>query len=112
MIGLYEIDDIRANTIVVFIKDALIRMNLTMSSCRGQCYDGASNMSGSRSGVAKQLQDNEPHALFMHCCGHALKLADSDSIKKCKAGTALNMKMLNSTVILLTGAEGCIRSCF
>ena len=29
--------------------------------CCGQLYNGASNMSGPRSGVAKQLLDEEPH---------------------------------------------------
>ena len=84
VIGLYAIDNISASTIVHVIKDALVRMNLGLSRCRGQCYDGASNMSGPRSGVAKQLRDEEPRALYLHCHGHALKLAAGDSIKKCK----------------------------
>ena len=84
VIGLYAIDNISASTIVHVIKDALVRMNLGLSRCRGQCYDGASNMSGPRSGVAKQLRDEEPRALYLHCHGHALNLAAGDSIKKCK----------------------------
>ena len=59
-------------------------MNLTLAKARGQCYDGASNMCGIRSGVAKQIQDEEPRALFTHCYGHSLSLAASDTIKKCK----------------------------
>ncbi len=61
-----------------------MRLNLSMTKCRGQCYDGASNMSGSRSGVAKQLRDAEPRALFTHCHGHALNLAAGDAIKQSK----------------------------
>lgn len=45
-IGLYTIPDITANTILGVIKDTLLRLNLGFSRCRGQCYDGASNMSG------------------------------------------------------------------
>lgn len=41
-------------------------------------------MSGPRSGVAKQLRDEEPRALYLHCHGHALNLATGDAIKKCK----------------------------
>ena len=48
------------------------------------CYDGASNMSGANSGVAKQLRDEEPRAIYLHCYGHALNLAAGDAIKKCK----------------------------
>ena len=83
-IGLYKIDDISANTIVATIKDALVRMNLALSRCRGQCYDGASTMSGTRSGVATQLRDEENRAVFLHCYGHALNLAVGDSVKNSK----------------------------
>ena len=82
VIGLYAIDNISASTIVHVIKDALVRMNL--SRCRGQCYDGTSNISGPRSGVAKQLRDEEPRALYLHRHGHALNLAAGDPIKMCK----------------------------
>ena len=102
MIGLYKIDDISANTIVVVIKDAVIRMNLFISSCRGQCYDGASNISGTRSGVTKQLQDDEPLALFMRCYGHALNLAAGDSISKCKVGTTL---ILNIHLLIILNSK-------
>ena len=84
VIGLYKIDDISAATITHVIKDALVRLNLSWSKCRGQCYDGASNMSGPRSGVAKRIQDEEPRALYLHCHGHALNLAAGAAIKKCK----------------------------
>ena len=84
IIGLYKIDDISAATITHVIKDALVRLNLTLSKCRGQCYGGASNISGPRSGVAKRLKDEEHRALYLHCHGHALSLAAGDAIKKCK----------------------------
>ena len=83
-IGLYMIDVMCAGTIIHFIKDALVQMNLRLNKCRGQCYDGASNVSGPRSGVAKQLLDEEPCALHLHCHGHALNLAAGDAIKNCK----------------------------
>ena len=57
---------------------------LSLSKARGQCYDGASNMSGAKSGVAKQIQDEEKRAVYMHCYGHALNLACSAAIKGCK----------------------------
>lgn len=83
-IGLYKIDDTSANTIVATIKDALVRMNLALSRCRGQCYDGAATMMGTRSGVAKQLSDEENCAVFLHCYGHALNLAVGDSVRNSK----------------------------
>ena len=52
--------------------------------CRGQCYDGASTMSGSRSGVSTQIAGIEPRALYTHCYGHSLNLATQDAIKGVK----------------------------
>lgn len=51
-IGLYEMAKIDSNSL---LSAMLLRMNLPLSECRGQCYDGASNMSGSRTGVATQI---------------------------------------------------------
>lgn len=52
-----------------------------MSRCRGQCYDGASNMSGVRNGVKTQLLRQEKRALYTHCYGHVLSLSVADTIK-------------------------------
>ena len=83
-IGLYQVDSITADCLLSSIKDVLLRMNLKLSNCRGQCYDGASNMSGSRNGVAKKILEEENRALYTHCYGHALNLAVSDTMKKSK----------------------------
>ena len=40
-IGLYQISDTSADTVVKVIKDTLVRMTLSIKRCRGQCYDGA-----------------------------------------------------------------------
>ena len=77
-------DAINADCLVFAIKDALIRLNLKLSCCRGQCYDGASNMSGVKSGVAAQSCAEEKKALFTHCYCHALNLAIGDTIKQSK----------------------------
>lgn len=83
-LGLYAVASIDASMLVSVIKDTLARMNLSLAKLRGQCYDGASNMRGARSGVAKQLQDIEPRAIYLHCYGHSLNLAASDAIQHCK----------------------------
>lgn len=62
----------------------MIRLNLSMSKLRGQCYHGCSTMSGTRTGVAKPIADEEPRAVFSHCYGHSLNLAVSDTVKKSK----------------------------
>jgi len=61
-LGFYNVPNISSETIVSVIKDALIRLQLSLDSCRGQCYDGASNMLGLKSGVARKLCDIQPKA--------------------------------------------------
>lgn len=59
-------------------------MNISLSRCRGQWYDGAKNMAGEKGGVAKMIMDKERRALFSHCYGHSLNLAASDAMKASK----------------------------
>ena len=42
---------------------------------RGQAYDGASKMSGKRSGTAARISSCYPLALYTHCAFHSLNLA-------------------------------------
>ena len=77
-IRFYELLNIKSDTIVSAIKDILIRMQLSLSNCRGQTYDGASNMLGRKSGVAEQFTAIQPKALVTHCQGHSLSLAVKD----------------------------------
>ena len=79
-ICLHDVDDTTADTIVYYLKDTVLRMNLSLSKCRAQCYDWASNMKK----VAKEIQSIEPWALCLHCYGHSLNLAVSDTLKKIK----------------------------
>ena len=78
-IGLYTTDRTDADNLTQLIKDVLVRLSLPLERCRGQCYDGASNMSGRRSGVAARIQQEEPRALYVHCMGHSLNLAVQDT---------------------------------
>ena len=55
-IGFYEIPNINADTIFSAIQDCLIRMDLSLQNCRGQCYDGAGSMMGIRNGLATKIQ--------------------------------------------------------
>ena len=83
-IGLNVVPNICADTFVAFIWDVLICMKLILKYCRGQCYDGTSNMSGVKSGVTTQIKAGESGAIFSHCYGHSLQLAVVDMIKKVK----------------------------
>ena len=81
---LYSLESTSADVLVTVIQDTLLRMNLAISNCRGQCYDGSKNMSGSRSGVATRITNLESRAPYTHCYGHALNLAIQDTVKGVK----------------------------
>jgi hypothetical protein len=42
----------------------MLRFNLKLENCRGQYYDGVSNMMGNIPGVAAQLLQEDPHAKY------------------------------------------------
>ena len=79
-IGVHAVENINSGIHVV-LKDILIRLNIPLSNCRGQCYVGASNMAGIKRGVATQIQPESPLAFLTHCYGHALNLPVNDMIK-------------------------------
>lgn len=78
-VGLYSLESTTANSIMMTIQDILLRMNLRINNCRGQCYDDASNMSGAKSGVCTRIRELEPRSIYTHCYGHALNLATQDA---------------------------------
>ncbi|XP_068233478.1 uncharacterized protein [Palaemon carinicauda] len=54
---------------------------LQINECRGQGYDGASNMKGIYKGVQKKIIDVEPSVVYVHCNAHNLNLVIKDAVK-------------------------------
>ena len=84
LLGLKELPDTKAVTIHHKVKEFLVKCPLSISQCRGQAYDGASNMSGIRNGAQALFKQDEPKALYVHCLAHSLNLCVQDVSKKCK----------------------------
>ena len=82
-IGFHQLENIKSNTIVRVIKDILLRLNLSLDDCRGQTYDGASNMMGRKSGVSTQILAEQPKAVEIHCEGHSLSLSVKSLTSEC-----------------------------
>ena len=83
-LGLYYVPSIDSDILTKVAKDVLCRFNLPISKFRRRCYNGASAMRGVRSGVAKQICDEEPRTLYTHCYGHSINLDVNDAMKLCK----------------------------
>jgi hypothetical protein len=82
-LGLVQLENTRANTLYSVIKDILIRCSLPIAQCRGQAFDGASNMSGIRNGVQALVKKEANRALYVHCLAHSLNLCVQGVSKKC-----------------------------
>ena len=83
-LGLVQLPDTKALTLFNVIKDVLVRCSLPISSCVGQAYDGASNMSGVRNGVQALMKKESGHCLYVHCFAHSLNLCVQEVTKKCE----------------------------
>ena len=82
-IGLYATACTDAEALSKIIKDALLRMNLSLQNLRGQCYDGASNMRNVNTDVQCHIK-KQPKALYIHCRNHCLNLALQDASSNSK----------------------------
>ena len=50
-------------------------MQLDITKCRGQCYDGAANVAGNVTGLRSKVLKEESRAIYVHCRAHKLNLA-------------------------------------
>ena len=74
-IGLHSLDDADTDTIVAVVKDVILRMNLKLKKCRGQCYDGCPTMKGKKASLAKQIKSEETKALLTHLLHTVIKFS-------------------------------------
>lgn len=63
-VGFYEVPVTDAETLFAVIKDIFLRYQFQFNRCRGQCYDGAYNMSGAITGLQTRVRETEPRALY------------------------------------------------
>lgn len=59
-IGIYNLDKIKAETLVTVVKNVFIKLNLPSLNARGQCYDGTNNMCVIKSGVSNEILLENP----------------------------------------------------
>ena len=89
-LGLYLMDKTTADYIYKVIKDVLLRYEIStvekpFLKVRGQNYDGARSLSGTKTGVKVQILAQEKRALGVHCFAHSTNLAVNDALKKCQS---------------------------
>ncbi len=60
--------------VVTLIENTCLRLGLDLRQCRGQGFDGASNMAGAVNGADSRIRSKFPKALYFHCVSHKLNL--------------------------------------
>ena len=80
-IELQQLESTTSESIFTMLNEVLNHFELPVSKLRGQCFDGAANMSGKVNGVVKKFQENENRAIYIHCFGHLVNLATGDCIR-------------------------------
>ncbi|XP_062512510.1 uncharacterized protein LOC134188331 [Corticium candelabrum] len=73
-IAFVSVERITGKNIAAAILNWIQTVGLSPSDMRGQCYVGASNMSGARSGCSAVIQQQAPKAAYFHCAAHQLNL--------------------------------------
>ena len=84
-------DRITGVVLAGLLKGVLLKYGIDFNDCRGQGYDGASNMA-STGGVQGRLASENPKAVYMHCNSHILNLC---IVQACSLPLIRNM---NSTI--------------
>ena len=66
-VGFYFCEDVTTGAAIKdLIIGAVVELGLSMDDCRGQCYDGAGNMSGRLNGVSSLLRAEHDMAIYVH----------------------------------------------
>ena len=81
-VGLYDTTTTEAEHLLDLLVSTLQRISngrISLEMCRGQTYDGASNMRGHLSGLQTRVRAIQPKALFSYCSGHMLNLVLKDT---------------------------------
>ena len=73
-LGFITVERITGESLATALLSWLETHNIDVSLCRGQGYDGASNMSSSISGVQGRIRSVSPMAFYTHCQSHQLNL--------------------------------------
>ena len=85
-----EMDRITGEALYEAISNFYQNHSLSLQELHGQCYDGASNMSGVRKGLSGRILEQSKKAFYTHCTSHALNLCIAATCKEQNIQTILS----------------------
>jgi len=87
------------------VTNVIQNMNVDMKNCRGQCYDNASNMSGTYKGLRARIQEISPLADWIPCAAHSLNLVGVCSVDCCSEAN-LFFRLVQSIFYFFSASPG------
>ena len=104
VVGLIKAGSTAAANLCSVVDARLEELRLSVNDIVGQCYDGASNMSGHTSGLQARLKDlSIRKPIFVHCCAHVFNLVLLDICKQVST-CARTFKLLHSVYVVVEGS--------
>ena len=79
-IGFFSMESIEGETLFVLVKKVITEYGLKFENIVGECFDGASNMSGVQKGVAARMKECSPRGVYVHSYANVLNLALQDTM--------------------------------
>ena len=79
-VGFFSTESTEGEILFKLVKKVITEYGLKLENIVGECFDGASNMSGVRKGVAARMKEYSPRGVYVHCYAHVLNLALQDTM--------------------------------
>lgn len=104
LVGLVEVASTTADDLLQSLLSKLKSCNLALDYLVGQCYDGASNMSGCYTGLQARLKEISPRSpVYIHCWAHVLNLVLQD-VAKSAALCSRTFEILQEIYVVIEGS--------
>ena len=79
-VGFFSTESTEGETLYKLVKKLITEYGLKLENIVGECFDGASNMSGVRKGVAARVKECSARGVYVHCYAHVLNWALQDTM--------------------------------
>ena len=102
LLAVEPMEETTADALFHTINKKLQQCGIEVANMRGQCYDGASNMSGVHTDLQARIKALSPSALYTHCYAHVLNLVIVDTMSNNRIARDLFGTLQNLYVFIAT----------
>jgi hypothetical protein len=102
-LGFFPAEELNAKMLAQLILEELKKNGIDIKQCVGQCYDGASVMSGCHTGVQSRISEVGEYIPYVHCYVHRLNLVLVD-VSKGIAEAACFFSLVEAIYVFLSSS--------